>query len=122
MSSELELTVTITYEGAKARITTAEEAVPAIRQGKPFSLAEQAIHPLIWYTDLTALGIPHPKRANVSVVYPGTVRFFWIARRYSVSLGTYMPVSTESDSKKFKGDPQESYSWNTAHNRPRRAP
>ncbi|KAJ6551181.1 hypothetical protein B0H19DRAFT_1156798 [Mycena capillaripes] len=66
MGPELELTVTITYEGAKARITTVEEADPVIRQ------------------DLTSLGIPHPKRANVSVVYAGTVRFFWIAQQNSV--------------------------------------
>ncbi|KAJ7843101.1 hypothetical protein B0H14DRAFT_2779443 [Mycena olivaceomarginata] len=63
---EVELAVTITYEGAKARITTAEEATPVIRE------------------DLTALGIPHPKRSNVSVVYPGTVRFFWIALPHAV--------------------------------------
>jgi hypothetical protein len=36
------------------------------------------------YADLTALGIPHPKRSNVSVVYPGTVRFFWIALPHAV--------------------------------------
>ncbi|KAF8201351.1 hypothetical protein K438DRAFT_1821866 [Mycena galopus ATCC 62051] len=58
---ELELTATITYEPAKGRVTTTDEAVPILRQ------------------DLDALGIPHPKRANISVVYPGTVRFFWIA-------------------------------------------
>ncbi|KAJ7097602.1 hypothetical protein C8R44DRAFT_889140 [Mycena epipterygia] len=61
MAREIELTVTITYGGAKNRIATTEEADPVIR------------------ADLTALGIPHPKRSNVSVVFPGTVRFFWIA-------------------------------------------
>ncbi|KAJ7240852.1 hypothetical protein B0H12DRAFT_50239 [Mycena haematopus] len=80
--AELELTATITYEGAKARIATAEEAVPILRLGNP--LARATSNPLIHCADLTALGIPHPKKTNVSVVYPGVVRFFWIASPHSV--------------------------------------
>ncbi|KAJ7472451.1 hypothetical protein B0H11DRAFT_1354710 [Mycena galericulata] len=66
MGAELELTVTITYGGDKARISTPEEAYSVIRP------------------DLFALAIPLPKRINVSVVYPGTVRFYWIALPNSV--------------------------------------
>ncbi|KAK7023135.1 hypothetical protein R3P38DRAFT_1097811 [Favolaschia claudopus] len=77
MGSELELTVTITYEGPKSRIETAEEAVPIVRQ------------------DLTTMGIPHPKKDNVSVVYPGTVRFFWVALRNSVRI-IATPVATRA--------------------------
>ncbi|KAJ7267224.1 hypothetical protein C8J57DRAFT_1327050 [Mycena rebaudengoi] len=61
MGAELELTVTITYKGVKSRIGTVAEAIPII------------------LNDLNALEIPHPKRSNVSVVYDGTVRFFWVA-------------------------------------------
>ncbi|KAJ6618192.1 hypothetical protein B0H10DRAFT_1268191 [Mycena sp. CBHHK59/15] len=61
MSGELELTVTITYTGAKARIASTAEAIPAILQ------------------DLKRLDIPRPRRSNVTVVFPGTVRFFWVA-------------------------------------------
>ncbi|KAJ7677954.1 hypothetical protein DFH06DRAFT_1167477 [Mycena polygramma] len=65
MRPELELTVTITYEGPKARITTAEEAITVVKK------------------DLAPLGIPPCKTASISVVYPGTVRFFWIALQHS---------------------------------------
>jgi hypothetical protein len=41
---EVELAVTITYEGAKARITTAEEATPVIREGKPVRPPKRLIH------------------------------------------------------------------------------
>ncbi|KAJ7779195.1 hypothetical protein B0H16DRAFT_808494 [Mycena metata] len=61
MGPEIELTVTIVYEGSKARIATPKEAIPVIRH------------------DLNAMSIPHPKTVNVSVVFPGTVRFFWTA-------------------------------------------
>ncbi|KAJ7621358.1 hypothetical protein FB45DRAFT_139826 [Roridomyces roridus] len=46
-----------------------------IPQKTPMSLSAEA--------DLTALGIPHPKRSNVSIVYPGTVRFYWTAAPHS---------------------------------------
>ncbi|KAJ7182838.1 hypothetical protein C8R43DRAFT_968210 [Mycena crocata] len=65
MRPDIDLTVTITYQGSKARIATPEEAVPVVRE------------------DLTALSVPHPKRINVSVVFAGTVRFFWTAQPYS---------------------------------------
>ncbi|KAJ6482524.1 hypothetical protein C8R45DRAFT_1001744 [Mycena sanguinolenta] len=58
---ELELTATIAYEGGKAGIKTVGEADPILRR------------------DLTEIGLPHPKKTNVSVVCPGVVRFYWIA-------------------------------------------
>ncbi|KAJ7100773.1 hypothetical protein B0H15DRAFT_460799 [Mycena belliarum] len=61
MGQEIELLVTIKYGGAKRRIATVDEALPVVLE------------------DLNALGIPHPKRAGVKIVFPGTVRFFWIA-------------------------------------------
>ncbi|KAJ7040979.1 hypothetical protein C8F04DRAFT_1081255 [Mycena alexandri] len=65
MGPEIDLTVTIVYDGPKARLATPTEAIPVIRQ------------------DLDAMGIPHPKAANVSVVFPGTMRFFWTALPHS---------------------------------------
>jgi len=61
MGSELELTVTITWKGSKATLDSIEEATSYLLR------------------DLNALGIPHPKRANISVVWPGTIRFYWTA-------------------------------------------
>ncbi|KAJ6598216.1 hypothetical protein DFH09DRAFT_1131290 [Mycena vulgaris] len=79
MGQEIELTVTIEYGGAKARIASSDEAVPVIRE------------------DLNVLGIPHPKRASIAVVFTGTVRFFWIAMPRSAIhkklLNTVRPTS-----------------------------
>jgi hypothetical protein len=41
MSPEIELTVTINYNGTKKRIATPEEALPIVREGTSHSLATE---------------------------------------------------------------------------------
>ncbi|KAF7303880.1 hypothetical protein MIND_00618100 [Mycena indigotica] len=81
MVSEVDLAVTVHYKtsSSKAKLSSVEEATPIIRR------------------DLSVLKHVHPKQANISIVWPGAVRFYWSCLPGSVIYQTVKTLDSDTN-------------------------